>query len=670
MGYLGTEHELKTNKALNARGDVVAGGNLGVHAGENVNIMASSLAATDTMNIAAGKNINILSAQDNIAVAEYTRTIEAGLVAGVSQSVTTAGRNLIGMADTGVGKLGDNKGAAGTASGVQQGLNSVGNITTVAKPSVSIQLGAGLKITEKSAHSESASPVLAQLYAGNDMNIQAGKNLTIEGAQMHADNTMHLQAGQNLTVRAASGSSASKKSTSEIEAFGGVGASVGLGGIAAPSYQIAASVGGSDANSKASTYTNAGLSAGQSFIAQAGRDATFAGVNVAAKDILLDVGRNFTLASLQDEASGTSSSYKVGGKLTFGFGAAVKASGSLDLGWGKSSSDLVGRQTSIIGSNSVEVRVGENTHIKGAVLAAANNNLLLDTGSLSYEDIHTKSKNTDTKIGISGSWTFDGKSEEPKKENSSTDNKNKDKNDTQTGENGKTKQPDAQTTKDAKESSSPSELLTWEDLEKGYGKVKDANDTLQSLPAKPGEVAYTAATTQQTLFATVGGGTIIVRNDPNTSLAGLNRDPNNAISTDSSNTNLKINPLGVVDSTVGMVGIPSSIGKYWTKPFEWTVQDGQKADFDTMLKAKDPRVPKELAITLAITNALTKNEFLTTEAATLGKNAAIDLYSNQNWYPKPIGKPDGKGISAKFNYDWETINKTIKTDFKRLGSGE
>jgi filamentous hemagglutinin len=54
----------------------------------------------------------------------------------------------------------------------------------------------------------------------------------------------------------------------------------------------------------------------------------------------------------------------------------------------------VNGQTSIIGSNSVDIRTEKNTHVEGAVIAAENGNLKLDTGTLTYKDLQDKDTGT------------------------------------------------------------------------------------------------------------------------------------------------------------------------------------------------------------------------------------------------------------------------------------
>jgi len=61
----------------------------------------------------------------------------------------------------------------------------------------------------------------------------------------------------------------------------------------------------------------------------------------------------------------------------------------------------VNRQTSIIGTNSVDIRTEKNTAVEGAVIAAENGKLKLDTGTLTYKDIYDKDKGSNTQVGVS-----------------------------------------------------------------------------------------------------------------------------------------------------------------------------------------------------------------------------------------------------------------------------
>jgi len=139
----------------------------------------------------------------------------------------------------------------------------------------------------------------------------------------------------------------------------------------------------------------------------------------------------------------------------------------------------VNGQTSIIGSNSVDIRTEKNTHVEGAVIAAENGNIKLDTGTLTYKDLQDKDTGSNTQVGVSvplGSALWADAS--PAKPTTPKD-----------------------TT--AKTDSSPvTDFLMGSTLSGSY----DAHDK------------------RQVNRATIGEGTIIIRSDPAQGLAGLNRD--------------------------------------------------------------------------------------------------------------------------------------------------
>ncbi len=61
------------------------------------------------------------------------------------------------------------------------------------------------------------------------------------------------------------------------------------------------------------------------------------------------------------------------------------------------------KQTSIIGKEEVDIYVENNTHVEGAVIAAENGNLKLNTNTLTYNDINDHDTSEGYQIGLSGS---------------------------------------------------------------------------------------------------------------------------------------------------------------------------------------------------------------------------------------------------------------------------
>jgi len=120
----------------------------------------------------------------------------------------------------------------------------------------------------------------------------------------------------------------------------------------------------------------------------------------------------------------------------------------------------------------VDIYTGKNTHVEGAVIAAENDNLVLNTETLTYKDIQDSdtSEAFNTGVSVSAGFGDDDKGD------------NDEKND---GE-------------EAKEDDSPYSGTSTTD--------------------------YSSKDKEQINRATIGKGTIIIRSDPDAGLEGLNRD--------------------------------------------------------------------------------------------------------------------------------------------------
>ena len=165
---------------------------------------------------------------------------------------------------------------------------------------------------------------------------------------------------------------------------------------------------GEQGDSSGLKHDNAKLAAGEKLTTVSGQDTTVAGGNLTAKDVDMTVGRNLTVASVQDSSSSHSDSYNAGASATVGYGAAVSVSQNANLGFAyqKGNGKAVGEQTSILGSDSVDIYTENNTHVAGAIIAALNDNLKLDTGTLSYENVVGKTTETGMSAGIKWGQTF------------------------------------------------------------------------------------------------------------------------------------------------------------------------------------------------------------------------------------------------------------------------
>ena len=242
-------------------------------------------------------------------------------------------------------------------------------------------------------------------------------------------------------------------------------------------------------------------------------------------------------------------------------------------------------------------------HVAGAVIAAINDNLKLNTGTLSYANVVGKTTQTSTGWGIN--WHYDTKDEaENSKGNAAnkgnngdanpskggqtapkdTNNTGADKKDNASAEQNKEKpQGDKQ---DKDKSNSYEHLPQWAgSVFKKTDKMKEGWDTwTKDIMFSPAAFTYARSESTQTAYATIGKGEITVRNNPGQSLDGLNRDPNNAMQTDSSQDfNITLSPLfNKISDALGLYGYPATLNKaaFW-------LTDPKKAWSDTKGKIEE-----------------------------------------------------------------------------------
>ncbi|WFS63380.1 hemagglutinin repeat-containing protein [Pseudodesulfovibrio thermohalotolerans] len=430
---------------------------------------------------------------------EYVKSVEVGLKLAAKQSVTTAIRTLAQTPEnvtSGEGGIGAQ--AASAASGALQAVSAAQQISN---PSASVSATVGLSMSESSFSSDSATSVPSTITAGRDVALDAGQDLTVEGGRVQAAEDVSLTAGEDVTVASAANSRQTLSSSSSVSAGVGIGATVSAVNGTAAGLQVSGSASGSDADYRADSNTNAQVAAGQDLTVQSGQDTTVAGANLEGNTVNMDVGGDLVVASRQDTSESKSSNWNVGGSATLGMGASMAAdaadtvglnptdstgdSASVGMGKGTGSSAWVHNQTSIIGKEQVDIRVEDNTHVEGAVIAAENGNLKLDTDTLTYNDIydHDKASNYQASLSVS-------KSAENAKNSANRQGSD-----------------DAQASADSSQE----------------GASNDANQEGNPYSGTL-EGDYSSHDRRQINRATIGEGEIIIRSDPDAGLEGLNRD--------------------------------------------------------------------------------------------------------------------------------------------------
>ena len=320
-----------------------------------------------------------------------------------------------------------------------------------------------ISATVKKDSFESTTHKGSSLLTGGNLIIKSGSTAKIEGSDAAAQGDILIDA-RNVEITAAKNTEKTH-STSYTEhlnytASYATNNSWGINGDTSHTWS----------NSESESRVNSHLNANNITIKSIADTAVRGGMVAANTSLDLDVGGNLVVESLQNKSSSSSYSYGVNGgysetrdkdnnKTGSGNGGANFSVSMSERKW-------VTEQTSLTGSH-VNIYVEKKTTLTGAVIASTSNDLTLNTGSLEYSDI--KDKDISWNGGLTGSY---GKSYVTK---SDGDNNDGDK-------------------------SNSAKYNTWS---------ASAN--------------YGYSEKRQTNFATIGEGTIIVR-DGETDLSGLNRD--------------------------------------------------------------------------------------------------------------------------------------------------
>ena len=144
------------------------------------------------------------------------------------------------------------------------------------------------------------------------------------------------------------------------------------------------------------TLTNASITAAGNVTMTSGRDVALVGGNIVGKTVDLEVGRDLTILSPQAE----------GWRDGFSFG--------LTVGWNPTEFGIRGSKedgekawssgSSIVATQGIDITVGEDTTLVGALLQATDGDIRLDTGTLTVADLKDSDQYTNVggSIGLSG----------------------------------------------------------------------------------------------------------------------------------------------------------------------------------------------------------------------------------------------------------------------------
>lgn len=345
----------------------------------------------------------------------------------------------------------------------------------------SARAGIGGSNGEATEEQSQDTSTVTQLQAGRDVSMIASNDLTLIGSQVKAGRDVDLHAGNDLQIRAAQNDSDSQSKRHS----GGGEVGLALGGKDFISVYASVDMGKGTLDRDAQKQQNASITAGNQLHFDSGKDTTIAGAALRGNEVIGRVGGDLSVSSLPDTGKVSGKQQDVSITVSIGLAGGGGVSGSVGTGKTSGSTNWVEQQTSITAKDRLDIRTEKHTQIDGALLAADNGNLKLDTNTLGFRDIQGKDKEHSYYVNVGGSYGWgDGGGDHS-----------------------------AATGKD----------IVVDKSQEGKGERNSQGWSVSGYNYEKDR--------EQTVRATVGDGQIIVRNDAKTgkdSTSGLNRDPSKA----------------------------------------------------------------------------------------------------------------------------------------------
>ncbi|MFT6332815.1 MAG: hypothetical protein ACJAW3_001163, partial [Lentimonas sp.] len=382
--------------------------NITINSNDDINLAASNLVAANDVNLTSTDgNINIISENEMSKQDSLHLGMEVGVKIGITHNIGNTIDSLTALGDislanaSGVGQVmtaidmvdgllsGDN--VDEMLEGNEQVINDTSELLNAGGTGGSAGIVLHIEAEADKTSSKSNQALGSLVSGGNNINIFSNnKDIKIEGSSILATNDVNLTAGNDIEIIASNSNSSHKN----------IGGSLSLD-IAL--YGVGFSVGGEIHGSKNSdnTHNNSVINAQNNINIISGNDATIKGANIEAdNDLAMNVGGDLDVQSLQNTSKDRS--FAIGGGYgTMGGGESYSA----NVGYSKGDRKWVDDQTTLIGGNSVDIKVGNNTNLVGAVIAnkkadgTDGGNLNLETDTLTYSNIKDKDKARNFSVG-------------------------------------------------------------------------------------------------------------------------------------------------------------------------------------------------------------------------------------------------------------------------------
>ncbi|MEA9395894.1 hemagglutinin repeat-containing protein [Lelliottia amnigena] len=370
-------------------------GNVSLQAGEDVSVHGADISAGNTL-VVSGKNVLFDVSEDRLKNHSDSSSTQYGIKGQVSgwavSAAQTAERVARSVQDDRDPRL---TGIYAAQAGLDAATQTMQGDMNPAAFKVSVSATAGkTSQTQDYSHSQQQG---STLHAGNAVIIKAREDIAGKGVDI-SGKTVTLNAGRDIVLSSSRDTETLKNSASGNSVSAGVGFSMG-GSQNGFTGEFGYSQNQSRADGKSQTNQNSKVHADNILNIISGRDTTLNGAELSADKVIADVGRDLTIASVQDTSRYDSKSTSSGVNLSvcippICYGAVVQGSGSMDSQKLHNNYDSVKDQSGIYaGKDGFDISVGNHTQLDGAVIAsdATADKNHLDTGTLGWKNLHNQS---------------------------------------------------------------------------------------------------------------------------------------------------------------------------------------------------------------------------------------------------------------------------------------
>ncbi|CAK7040703.1 MAG: hypothetical protein DELT_00769 [Desulfovibrio sp.] len=523
---------------------LTAGNNISLDAGRDIGIIGSAVAADNDITLQAGRDVNLVPGREGF----YSKSTKTKGTLGLSSS-----RISLDGATTFAGLKVEKSGITHAGEYSSGSLVNAGNDVTII---------AGRDVNQVSSH----------VAAGRDVYVEAGQDWVVAAA--HDVENLHqwvkeIETGVTASVRqnvTGAAKTVVKMPGNATKGQGGAGyslvtaGSAGLRAIdsvngamsesAAASATVGANYNEHTYRANSSTAVSSSVSAGRDVIAFADRDITLEGARVnAGRDVILDAGRDVNILAATNDSSSSFSSGGGGGGVglkaaygsggaAFGINVSANAHGAEGKGSGQKHTNSI-----VTAGDTLYIASGRDTNVKGAHLEG--DKVWIDAGRdlnvASLQDSHDYNNSSwnagiDVTVGygvhVGGSFGVGQGSSSSQWVGQQTSIVGKSEVDIYVGgntdikggliyaDNGNLKLDTGTISYEAVNDKNKSS--DWSFGLSGGAGTGEQGDVNYSPPVVEG--TYASLDQRQINRPTIGEGEITVRDDPDASLEGLNRD--------------------------------------------------------------------------------------------------------------------------------------------------